>query len=139
SENGVTELLAAAKAFEKNDKDPEAKWFDGVIWDRPLSDANKQKAEAFFTKHKDVLDTLTAASGKKIDWGYEFTSPVFAMLLPTLSGQRHLANVLFAEAMHAHQNGDDREAMKWVSLLLSQTRAMTRQPFIVSHLVTLGI
>src|SRR5512133_2562937 len=98
-ENGVTELLAAAKAAELSKL--EEKWFDSVTWERPLSEPNKLKARTFLVKRQPAFDAIDGAMSKEIDWGYELTSPMFMTLLPTLNTQRLLANELSAAAYYS--------------------------------------
>src|SRR5215210_2224000 len=59
--------------------------------------------------------------------------------LPDLNPQRRLARLLNVAAMVAHHDGDDAEALRRVREMLFVSRAVDREPTLVSHLVALGI
>ena len=60
-------------------------------------------------------------------------------LLPDLSEQRALANLLQYDALLAHVDGDDARALGRVRQLLRLSRAVERHPTLIGHLVALGI
>jgi hypothetical protein len=80
-----------------------------------------------------------AMTRKSIVWPIKMESPCVATLLPHLNGERGLARLLCAHALLHHHEGNDAEALRDVRRVLFISRASERQPFIVSHLVAVGI
>ncbi|MDB5291942.1 MAG: hypothetical protein JWL69_3183 [Phycisphaerales bacterium] len=76
---------------------------------------------------------------KAADWKVTVTSPVIRVMLPHLNGQRDVANLLRVAAFDAYTRGDHRQAVNHVRELLALGRLLDRQPFIVSHLVAIGV
>src|SRR5436190_374255 len=77
-----------------------------------------------------------ARSHPHVDWGIPLTRPSFSILLPSLNTSRNLANLLADAALHAHLHGDDAEAVERLRDLHYLARAVDRQPFLISHLVS---
>ncbi|HEY7088549.1 MAG TPA: hypothetical protein VH518_10700 [Tepidisphaeraceae bacterium] len=75
----------------------------------------------------------------KVDWGLEYESPVFRIMLPMLNHQRELASLLGDTAIYRHTMGDDAEALESLMDIHHAAEAVDRQPFLVSHLVSIGI
>jgi hypothetical protein len=80
-----------------------------------------------------------ARSASRIEWNIQFSHPLFTTLLPTLNQARHLANHLADAATWSHLHGDDYEAIERLRDLRFMASAMERQPFLVAHLVSIGI
>lgn len=82
----------------------------------------------------------TARSRAATRWSVRLRSPAVYTPLPHLSGQRQLAKLLSAAVIHAHQRGDDREAIARAEDALAIGRHVGRSPStLISHLVGLGI
>src|SRR5262249_41465802 len=80
-----------------------------------------------------------ARAHTQVDWGLKYESPVFKILLPMLNHQRELASLLADTAIYRHTTGDDAEAMESLMDIYHIADAADRQPFLVSHLVSIGI
>ena len=72
-------------------------------------------------------------------WDVKYISPLFRTLLPHLNGMRGLANIVHTAALSAHRAGRDDAALRRTAQLLQMARWIDQQPFIVTHLVALGI
>ncbi len=72
-------------------------------------------------------------------WNVKYVSPLIQTLLPHLNGVRGLANLVQTAALSAHRGGRDDESLRRTAQLLQISRAVDQQPFIVTHLVALGI
>ena len=75
----------------------------------------------------------------RFDWGTRMRRPAPATLLPHLNGARHLANTVGDAALYAHVNGDDAAALEALRDVRHLSRAAGDEPFVVSHLVSVGI
>jgi hypothetical protein len=86
-----------------------------------------------------LLRGLPAALARpRVDWGMSTTSPVMLNAdMSHLSPARSAGRVLMAAAAHAA--GDDDAALGHLTTLLALSRVVDRQPFLISHLVSLGI
>jgi hypothetical protein len=62
-----------------------------------------------------------------------------ATALPHLNRARHLANTVGDAALYAHLNGDDATALETIRDVRYLSRAVSEEPFLVSHLVCVGI
>lgn len=77
----------------------------------------------------------------QIDWGLKLnTRPLATGMLNTgLNNQRHLANLLGDSALYEHFTGNDAEALEHIRDLFHLSDAVDRQPFLIGHLVGIGI
>ena len=96
----------------------------------------------------DVLSGPLAPMLAKVDeatalpacvWDIKYTSPVFRTLLPHLNGMRGTADIVRSAALSAHRSGRDDEALRRITQLLQMARFVDQSPFVVTHLVALGI
>ena len=142
AENAVLDLRAAVKSIYEskalaafNDID-----IKGEVA-TPLSGEQADVIRALVKENAPALTLIKSAMAKgKVDWQINYTTPMFKTLLPGLSGQRMLANVLLRPAaLLAHEDGDDITALQHVRELLFVARASGDEPFLVSHLVEIGI
>jgi hypothetical protein len=138
AENAVPDLRRAASAVPQKS----ARWeeFEGLSLGLPLRDKEVAILEDVVGGHPQPIALVRAARAKGgVDWGIRFVSPTIHVLLPDLNGQRGLANFLHASALLSHHEGNDAEALERVGDLLFISRAVDRQPTLVSHLVATGI
>ncbi|MGE5609075.1 MAG: hypothetical protein ACM359_07460, partial [Bacillota bacterium] len=106
----------------------------------PLAPAQMQLMAKLTAKYADSLkDARIARTKAGVSWKMQLHSPAISVLLPWLSPQRHLSQFLRAAALLAHQQGDDAAAVEYVRDILAASRACDRSPFLVSHLVAIGI
>lgn len=79
-----------------------------------------------------------ARSRSKVNWKTPLTTPLLNNR-PSLNQARDLANIVGDSALHAHLHGDDLEAVERVRDVRRLAQDIDRQPFLVSHLVSIGI
>lgn len=138
AENAATFLRQAEAAFQIYDNDDNA--LDSISFSLPLSPANQKLIERVMAEHPRTLECIRRARGcKDTNWGISFLSPVISTLLPELNEARRLAIFTALSAFLAHEQGDDTEAVERVRDILAISRAVDREPFVVSHLVSIGI
>lgn len=139
AENAVLDLEAAAKSIEGS-KALHAYDDIGGLPATPLSRQHAGIVRALVKENAPALKLVKSALAKgKVDWQNRYATPMLAVRLPGLSRQRMLANVLYAAALLAHEDGDDMAALEHVRELLFVGRASGDQPFLVCHLVEVGI
>jgi len=140
ADNAAFDLRAAAAML---DQPGDAAWaaFEKLIDPAlPLRDDEVTAIRGVVAAHAPALALVTAARSKPaVDWKIRITTPVFAVLLPDLNGQRQLARFVAADALLAHHDGDHARAARRIDELLFIARATDRQPWIISHLVGVGI
>jgi hypothetical protein len=83
------------------------------------------------------MDQANARSG--VDWQVKMASPALKILLRHLNGARAVANVLRPAALSAHRHGRDDEALRRAGQLLALASWVEQKPFMVTHLVAMGI
>jgi hypothetical protein len=76
---------------------------------------------------------------KGVDWKIRYVSPSIQTLLPDLNHQRQLANLIVARARLNFQNGDHAAAIADLRRAAFIGRTVGHHPFIVGHLVSVGI
>jgi hypothetical protein len=84
-------------------------------------------------------DLREARRHSRVQWLNKYPSPLATVLLPHLNSQRNLANHASDYAMLLHFNGNDAEALEMIEDIYAQSDAGEHEPFLVSHLVSLGI
>jgi hypothetical protein len=137
--NAADEWLAAGASQDRPDAG-EDKWFGHANLKLPLTPEQVKHLEAYLRQHQADLDHVTRATTRPgLDWHIQLERPLYLTLLRSLNPQRGLANLLQATAWYHHQNGDDRQAVERVHQIFAQARALSRQPFLVSHLVAVGV
>lgn len=138
-ENAAVLLQTAAWSINYN---PAQTDFDNRFdWDLALTDADRAlQAGIVIANTKALQLARQAVALPRADWNIRLTSPLPAVLLPHLNGQRGLADLLRTAAFHHHQTGDDALVMQDLTCLLRQVQAIDQQPaFLVNHLVAIGI
>ena len=106
----------------------------------PLAEKDAANLRAVVKENQRSLDLIRSAVAKgKVDWQVKCPSPIVDVLLPDLAGQRNLGNLAHVAALVAHEDGKDLEALEHVRQLLFIAHAAGQQPFLVSHIVELGI
>ena len=73
------------------------------------------------------------------DWGVRIQNPFVAWGFLNHSPRRMLARILSVAAIHAHQKGNDAEAVEAVRDMLALARHVDRDPSAISHLVASAI
>ncbi len=137
--NAAVHIVAAANAIDptvyspsqSNEQFPEHPPFPWR-WHRMAERAVAANSRALELAHR-------ARKCSQVDWGIRPRTPVINTLLPSLNDARNLANVLADAMLHAHFRGDDALALERARDLLFVAKAVDRQPFVVSHLVSAGI
>ena len=106
----------------------------------PLRDDIFQNVGEALDNHPLVFAELRAARDvKEADWKLNVVSPMWSVLLPHLNPLRQLANISRAASLHAAQRGDHAEAVEHVLDMSPVMRSLDDQPFLVTHLVRVGI
>ncbi|MGB7159684.1 MAG: hypothetical protein WBD40_16575, partial [Tepidisphaeraceae bacterium] len=95
-------------------------------------EALKQNAAA-------LADIRKARECDQVDWNIAVRSPMWSVLLPDLNYVRQLARITRAAGIHAAQRGDHRAALEHAHDLHAIVRNINHQPFLISHLVSVGI
>ncbi len=139
ADNAVIDLRTAAAAISASTQP--YKPFSDVGFTLPWSKKERAAVDATIAHHAPELDRVAVAATKTAnDWKIRLRSPTISTLLPDLSSQRALANLLAGAAIHAHLRGDDAQALEHVHELLFQSRAIDQMaPTLVRHLVAVGI
>ena len=73
------------------------------------------------------------------NWGTLISTPTVAARLPHLNQTRHLANIVSDAALRAHLHGDDATALETVRDVRHQARVVSRERFLISYLVGIGV
>ena len=137
SDNAVVDLRAAAASID--DDDPRFKAIlrlDNAI---PLTEHETAIIKAAVDANRTALEKADAATRKRgVYWGLKLRTPVIDTPLPDLNRQRNLCQLLMADALYAHQTGDDGRAVHRLTQIAFVSRAMDEQPLLLSHLVSLG-
>jgi len=138
-ENAAAHLLRAAAMLEDVTEEERAE-FDDLPGKLPMTGAQMQLAQKVLGRYSKAMEEVRAARGKRgVSWGLKLGSPAHAVPLPWLPEQRELSSLLYAAALDAHQRGDDAAAIEYVRDMLMIGRAVDRSPFLVCHLVAIGI
>src|SRR5688500_11860445 len=127
----------ASKAIKFNKTE---EWAIGNAGSLPLREDIFETLGEALASHPQVLADLRAARGApKVDWGLKVASPMWSVLLPHLYQTRRLANILRAAALHAAQRGDHAAAVEYVLDFEPLMRSLDDQPFLITHLVRIGV
>jgi hypothetical protein len=136
--NAAAYLLKANRAIVYNDS-PAASSLNypdyppyGNQWDAQAEKAVKQNGRMF-------LLARDARAHDRVDFGVNFIRPAVAILLPHLNEARNLAINLADGALYAHFRGDDAAALETIRDIRHIARTLGHDPFVISHLVTVGI
>lgn len=145
ADNAALTLRAAAASVDENS--PAVRAFDEILHEYREDPVRPPLTEDEVKRMRDLLAANPAAlagaskavTQPGVDWKLNFSTPMVLSLLPDLNPQRRLAQVLGAAALVAHHDGNDAEALRRVREMLFISRAVDRQPTLVSHLVAIGI
>jgi hypothetical protein len=109
--------------------------------DEAQSDSDRQMIAGIVRGNANALQLARrAASLTRVDWGIRLSSPVYAVLLSHLNGQRELTDLLQYSVFDHHWRGDDAQSLQDISVQYRQSEMIDRQPnFLVTHLVSIGI
>lgn len=137
--NAVPDLRAAARKIDQRSADWQTLTGQMELAP-PLTEKEAKLLGDFLAKHDQSLTLVRRARQKGlVDWQMQVRSPVIATLLPDLNEQRALSQLLSMATLHAHHAGDDAAALEYVRDALFVSRAADHQPFLVGHLVSVGI
>jgi hypothetical protein len=115
-------------------------WAIGNAGSLPLREDIFDTLGEALRSHQQVLADLRAArAAPKADWGIKVASPMWSVLLPHLNHTRRLANILKAAALHAAHRGDHAAAVEHVLDIEPLMRSLDDQPFLITHLVRIGV
>ncbi|HYO10948.1 MAG TPA: hypothetical protein VER17_18430 [Tepidisphaeraceae bacterium] len=138
ADNAAIDIRAAVRSVDTASEAWKA--YDRLSPRLPLTEKEIAALRALVADNAAAFASIDAAMTRKgIDWQINLKSPVIAVLLPDLNGQRMLANVVAARAMLAYTDGDHAAALADVRRLRFLSRALETQPMIVSHLVSNGV
>ncbi len=138
NQNAAPDLALAGKSF-KLPKGQEVAW-DSLLKSTPYTAGDLQLIEEVFSQNREVFAAVRRARQKPAaNWGLEFRSPTFTILLPMLNDCKELANDLEVFSRRAIQRGEDAEAVEYWRDMLVISRALDAQPFIVSQLVAYSV
>ena len=138
SENAVLELREAGRLL----KDSAVEWitFAQLNPGPPLSPKHMEIIFAVMQANRDALKHLDAAAAKsRIDWQMKFASPVLEVRFEELNNSLHLASLLRAAALYAHQDGTEGEALVRVRQMLALSRIVDRQRRLSAHVTAASI
>ncbi len=137
SANAVADLQAAAASIPAGD--PGYTVLAKLHPLPPLTSGELAVIEELVKAHGPALAHVDAAVAKPgIDWRLRLRTPVCETLLPDLNSQRRVVNLLGADLLYAHHQGDDARALRRAMQIRFISRAVGRQPFIVSQFVSIG-
>jgi hypothetical protein len=106
----------------------------------PLRDKEVAAVRAVVEENRAAFDKVDAAMKyKRVDWQVVLKSPAISVLLPDLSPQRKLGELVSARALLSAHAGDHAAAMRDIERLIFIARAVDRQQFLVGHLVATGL
>jgi hypothetical protein len=136
--NAAMDLRAAAAAIATTDADQKA--LNMAMRILPLTEKEVALLDKILGQQKAMFDHVQVAKTKPgVNWKIKLQSPMASTLLPDLNGQRQLAELLAWAALRAHERGEDAAAIGHVRDMLFVSRCIGRQPFLVSHLTSVGI
>jgi hypothetical protein len=94
----------------------------------PLSEKESTVIRTTLAAFPDALRLVDSAAGKTgVDWQIHRRTPVIFKHLPDLTPQNHLALLLAADLLSAHEAGDDSRAVRRAQQILFIGRALDRQ------------
>ncbi len=138
-QNAAVLLRAATEALDRNSEPPSATNMSYNHYP-PFPRRWHRVADSAMGANEKALELARRARGMpRADWRVTISRPAFQVVLTHLNQSRQLAYLLADAAVHAHVNGDDAEAIERCRDVLALARAVDQQPFLVSHLVSIGI
>ena len=112
----------------------------GLLADAALRRKQQADVRAILAASAEALKLARRARGLPgVDWQVDYTSPAVAVLLPHLADSRELARLLVLAAHHAHESGDDAEAVEYLRDLHALARAVRQPPTLITYLVGIVI
>jgi hypothetical protein len=132
-ENGVVELRNALSELH----DSAAEWvtFAQLDLGPPLSSGQMEVVNAVMRSNRAALGHLDLALARRgADWGMAFEMPLLRTRAEGLEQALHLATLLRAAALYAHQDAMEGEALRRVRQILGMARLIDRQRSISAHI-----
>lgn len=137
-DNAAIELRAAAAAIDT--KGEAWQWLEDINTTDEAIVAQPGRLKDFIAANGPVFDHVEAAVKRSgCDWQTKLATPIAAVTLPDLHHQRILGEFLRYAAISAHLDGHDGLALARVRQLLFVARMNDRQPFVIAHLVAIGL
>ena len=136
--DAAADLFAAAALLDKQGAALEA--FGRIDLGVPLRPDDRATIDALVEGERDALEKVRTARGKRgADWRIVYRSPALTVLLPHLNDVRLLANLSRAAALRERLRGNDAAALDHFRDVLAIGEACDTHPFMVGHLVALGV
>src|SRR5687768_16604289 len=116
--NAAEPLIAAMKWLDTKERN------DNKVWELEISprmtEAQWQQVEASLKTFAPALALVDQADGRTaVEWKIDFKSPAISILLPSLNGARHTANLLRMSALSAHRSGRHDEAVRRITQMVT--------------------
>lgn len=113
---------------------------DHLLADAALRRKQQDDVRAILAASAEALKLARQARGLPgVDWQVDYAGPAVAVRLPHLANSRNLARLLALAAVHAHESGDDAEAVEYLRDLHALARAVRRPPTLITYLVGIVI
>ncbi len=137
-QNAAADLLAAQKLF-KIPAGMEDAWY-AAPRSPPFNAKEQQVIAAVLSANRAALAAVRQARGKPLaNWGLQIRSPAIDVRLTMLNEMKDLSDALQVHSRQAILDGRDGEAVEdWRDMLVI-SRALAKQPVIVSQLVSNGV
>lgn len=136
--NGVLDIRSAYDSIDTTTAAYQR--LDEIDLTAPVTPEEQQALREVAAENADALDLVEAAITKgRFDWQFKLRSPLITVALPDLAKLRGVAIIVRASAMASHYEDDDALALRHIRQLLGLIDAADQSPFLVSHLVALGI
>ena len=137
TENAAIELRKSGAAVDSNVLNFDA--FEALPAKIPFSESDAATIDAMVAAHVKAIEHLDAAmTRREVDWQVEMKSPVLDIQMKYLGQLSNLAKLLHRRALLAHQRQDEAGTIADVNRLVFLSRAIDRNPFLISNLVSLG-
>ena len=132
--------MAAIKWLDTPELNKDPVWQLDILPNK-LTDAQWQQIDAAVKRFAPALAQIDQADGRQAaDWKVEFKSPAIQILLPSLNGARHCANLLRMAALSSHRAGRHDETVHRLTQMALLARHVDHgNPALVGHLVASGI
>jgi hypothetical protein len=138
-QNAADDLIAAGDLIRR--RGAEAKAFDLLEMDLPLTEKEIEVITAELGQRREAIELAESAARKsQVHWAIDHSIP--SMMVdagPRLNGARGVATTLQADALLAHQRGDDALALTRIVQIRALARLMDAQGSLIPHLVALGM
>jgi hypothetical protein len=137
-ENAAAYLQRAGKLLDLDRADANA--LDKVSLSLPMSATDQRTVRRIVESRSEGLAELRRARKyRQANWGLDMRTPLFNIPLRHLSQQKEMAELVTAAAVMEHERGNDAAAVEYLRDMMVISRAIGRQPCLVSHVVSIGV